>query len=47
MKDFYALNISNQTIISENCLKLVRIETDNALSLDQHISTLSKETAVG
>ena len=45
MKDSYPLNISNQTINSENCLKLVRIETDNTLSLDQLISTLSKKVS--
>ena len=45
MKDSYALNIINQTINSENCLKLVRIEIDNTLSLDQHISTLSKKAS--
>ena len=45
MKDSYALNIINQTINSENCLKPVRIEIDNTLSLDQYISTLSKKAS--
>ena len=45
MKDSYALNIINQTINSENCLKPVTIEIDNTLSLDQYISTLSKKAS--
>ena len=32
MKDSYALNINNQTINSENCLKLLGIEIDKTLS---------------
>ena len=31
MKDCYALNISNETINSENCAKLLGIEIDNTL----------------
>ena len=41
-KDSYALNINNQTINSENCIKLLGIEIDNTLSFDKHISTLCK-----
>ena len=37
MKDSYALIINNQTINSENCVKLLGIERDNALSLDQRV----------
>ena len=32
MKDSYALNINNQTINSENCVKLLGIEIHNTLS---------------
>ena len=45
IKDPYALNINNQTINSENSIKLLGIETDNALSFDQHISSLSKKAS--
>ena len=38
MKDSYAVNIKKRTINSENCLKLLGIEIDNALSFDKHIS---------
>ena len=38
--DSYAINISNQTINSENFVKLLGIEIDNTLSFDQHISNL-------
>ena len=44
MKDSYALNINNQTINSENCVKLLGIEIDNTLSFNKHISTLCKKT---
>ena len=40
MKDSYALNINNQTINSENYVKLLGIEIDNTLSFNKHISTL-------
>ena len=45
MKDSYALNISKQTIDSENCVILLGIEIDNTLSFDQHISGLCKEAS--
>ena len=44
MKDSYALNINNQSIDSENCVKLLGIEIDNTLSFDKHISTLCKKS---
>ena len=40
MKDSYPLNINDQTIDSENSVKLLGIEIDNNLSFEQHISTL-------
>ena len=45
MKDSYALNISKQTIDSENCVKLLGIEIGNTLPFDQHISSLCKEAS--
>ena len=45
MKDSYALNINNQTINSENCVKLLGIEIDNAISFNKHISTLCKKAS--
>ena len=44
MKDSYALNINNQTINSENCVKLLGIEIDNTLSFNKQISILCKKT---
>ena len=43
MKDSYALNINNQTINSENCIKLLGIKIGNTLSFNKHISTLCKK----
>ena len=40
MKDSYALNINNQTINSENCVKLLGIEIQNTLSINKLISNL-------
>ena len=45
MKDFYALNISNQTINFESCIKLLEIEIDNTLSFDKNISNLCKKAS--
>ena len=45
MKNSYALNINNQTINSENCVKLLGIEIDNTLSFNKHISTLCKKAS--
>ena len=44
MKDSYALNINNQTINSENCVKLLEIEINNTLSFNKNISTLCKKS---
>ena len=43
MKDSYVLNINNQTINFENCIKLLRIKIDKALSFDQKNSNLYKK----
>ena len=45
MKDSYALNINNQTINSENCIKLLGIEINNTLSFNKLISTLCKKAS--
>ena len=45
MKNSYALNINNQTINSENCVKLLGIEIDNTLSFNKHISTLCEKAS--
>ena len=46
MKDSYALNINNQTIDSENCVKLLGIEIDNTLSFNKHILLFAKKQAI-
>ena len=43
MKDSYVLNINNQTINFENCIKLLRIKIDKALSFDQKNANLYKK----
>ena len=40
MKDSYSLNINQQVINSENCVKLLGVEIDNKLSIEKHISAL-------
>ena len=40
MKGSYPLNVNDLTINSENSGKLLGIEIDNKLSIEQHISTL-------
>ena len=45
MKDSYPLNINDLTINSENCGKLLRIEIDNRLSFEKHISTLCNKAS--
>ena len=45
MKDSYALNINNQTINSENCVKLLGTEIENTLPFDKHISDLFKKAS--
>ena len=42
IKDSYALNINNQTINSENCVKLLGIEIDSTLSFNKHTSKKQK-----
>ena len=42
-KVLYDLNVNNQTINPENCVKLLRIEIDNTLSFDQHDFALCKK----
>ena len=39
MKDSHPLNITDLTINSENCVKLLGIKIDNKLSFKKHIST--------
>ena len=45
MKDSYSLNINQEVINSENCVKLLGIEIDNKLSFEKHISTLVKKAS--
>ena len=45
MKDSYPLDINDQKINSENCVKLFGIEIDNKLCFEQHISTLCKKAS--
>ena len=45
MKDSYLLNINDLTINSENSGKLLRIEIDNKLSFEQHISSLCNKAS--
>ena len=43
MKD--SLNINEEVINSENCVKLFGVKVDNKLSLEKHISTLVKKAS--
>ena len=45
MDDSFALNISNQTINSENFVKLLGIEINNKLSCEKHICNLFKRAS--
>ena len=45
MKDSCPLNINDQKINSENCVKLLGIEIDNKLCFEQHIPTLCKKAS--
>ena len=45
MKDSYPLNINDQKINFENCVKLLGSEVDNKLCFEQHISTLCKKAS--
>ena len=41
MNDSYALNVNNQTINSENCVKRLEIKISNTLSFNKHVFNLS------
>ena len=43
MKDSDSLNINQEVIISENCVKLLGVKIDNKLSFEKYISTLVKK----
>ena len=43
MKDFYSLNINQEVINSENCVKLLGVEIDSKLSFEKYISTPVKK----
>ena len=43
MKD--SLNINEEVINSENCVKLFGVKVDNKLSFEKHISTLVKKAS--
>ena len=45
MKDSYSLNINQEVINSENCVKLLGVEIDDKLSFEKHISTLVKKAS--
>ena len=45
MKDYYPLNIKQEVIDSENCVKFLRVENNNKLSFEKHISTLGKKAS--
>ena len=45
MKDSYSLNINQEVINSENCVKLLGVEIDNKLSFQKHISLLVKKAS--
>ena len=45
MKDSYSLNINQEVINSENCVKLFGAESDNKLSFEKYISTLVKKAS--
>ena len=44
-KDSYSLNINQEVINSEYCVKLLGVEVDNKLSFERHISTLVKKAS--
>ena len=43
IKDSYPLNINQEVINSENCVKLLGVEINDKLSFEEHISTLGKK----
>ena len=45
MKDSYSLNLNQEVINSENCVKLLGVKIDNKLSFKKHISALVKKAS--
>ena len=45
MKDSYPLNINQEVINSENCVKLLGVEIVNKLSFEKHFPTLGKKAS--
>ena len=45
MIDFYPINLNQEVINPENCVKLLGVEIDNKLSFEKHISTLVKKAS--
>ena len=45
MKDSHSLNLNQEVINSENCVKLLGVEIDNKLSFEKYISTLVKKAS--
>ena len=45
MKDSYSLNINQEVINSQNCVKFLGVEIDNKLSFEKHISALVKKAS--
>ena len=43
MKDSYHLNINQEVINSENCVKLLGVGIDNKLSFEKHLSMPGKK----
>ena len=43
MKDSELLNINQEVINSENCVKLLRVQIDNKLFFEKHISAPGKK----
>ena len=43
MKDSELLNINQEVINSENCVKLLRVQIDKKLFFEKRISTLGKK----
>ena len=45
MKNSYSLNINQEVINIENCVKSLGVEIDNKLSFEKYISTLVKKAS--
>ena len=43
VEDSYPLNINQEVINSETCVKLLGVEIENKLSFEKHISALGKK----